>query len=285
MIQEPRSSLRPLLLGDLGHSLVILQVDLVAKGDFSSSKCACLLSHRPRLIAQPLGQRCLAPLKTQPMFSYLQALLVLTMLIQGLGQGQCFLRCCQVLQPVGDGFFAPPQADKHGDIFLGVPLRLSQIQVLLETPAPLQDVKPGIGKVICVNGTLSVPGPLLVYSPLEDPLEWRIIPAVESRRLRRIKCFIHAIVIEFRLPGSELISPLRSLLAGQVRTQDRFRPGGSAFTEEAADLTIPVLQVLPLAHVFFWDTPKYRNPLATLIRLYPSPSFLHRFPYPVPPLP
>jgi hypothetical protein len=104
-----------------------------------------------------------------------------------------------------------------------VPLRLSQVQVLLKAPAPLQDVKPGPGEFICVIGRLSVPGTLLGYSPLQDPLEWRIIPAVEGCRLRGIKCFIDAIGIEFCLPGCELISPLLSLLAAQIRTQDSFR--------------------------------------------------------------
>src|SRR5947209_15546332 len=126
MIQEASSSLRPLLPSDLGYPLVILQADLVAKGDFSCSECACFISCRPRLIAQPLCQRCLTSLKTQPVLSYLQALLVLAMLIQGLCQGQCFLRCCQVVPPIRDGFFNPPEAYQHGDIFHGVPLRLSQ---------------------------------------------------------------------------------------------------------------------------------------------------------------
>src|SRR5690242_17677528 len=117
-------------------------------------------------------------------------------------------------------------------------LRLSQVQVLLEAPAPLQDMKPRLGKVICVIGWLSVPGTLLSYSPLQDPLEWRIIPAVEGCCLRRVKRFIHAIVIKFRLPGGELISPLLSLLPRQVGTQDRFRPGGSKIAEKSAGLTI-----------------------------------------------
>src|SRR6266700_212024 len=213
------------------------------------------------------------------MFSNLQALLVLAVLIQGLCQGQCFLRCCQVLPPVRDSFFDSPQAHQHGDIFLGMSLRLSQVQVLLEAPAPLQDVQPGLGKVICVIGRLSVPGPLLGYSPLQDPLEWRMIPAVECRRLRRIKCFIDAIVIEFCLPGGELIGPLLSLLVGQVRTQDRFRPGGSEITEKTAGLAIRVVKVLPLAHIFFCDGLKDSERLLTIVRFDQCPGLLDELSY------
>src|SRR6266487_5046243 len=209
------------------------------------------------------------------MFSNLQALLVLAVLIQGLCQGQCFLRCCQVLSPVRDSFFDSPQAHQHGDIFLGMSLRLSQVQILLEAFAPLQDVKPGLGQVICVIGRFSVPGTLLGYSPLQDPLEWRIIPAVEGRRLRRIKCFIYAIVIEFCLPGRALISPSLSLLAGQVRTQDRFRPGSSEITEEPASFAIRVVEILPIAHVFFCDGLKDSERLLTIVRFDKRPGLLN----------
>src|SRR2546421_11108707 len=71
MIKERISSFRPLLPGDLNDLKVILQAYLIAKGHFSSSECACLLSHRQCLVPQPLGQGCPGSLESQPMFSHL----------------------------------------------------------------------------------------------------------------------------------------------------------------------------------------------------------------------
>ncbi len=48
--------------------------------------------------------------------------------------------------------------------------------------------------------------------PLKDTLEWRVVPAVEGRCLWHVKRLIDAVVIEFFLPGCELVSPLQAFL-------------------------------------------------------------------------
>src|SRR5579864_1932942 len=137
-----------------------------------------------------------------------------------------------------------------------MPLRLSQVQIFLPASAPFQDVQPGLGEIIGIIGGLSIPGSLLGYSTLQYTLEGRIVPAIECCRLRCIKGFIDAVVIEFFLPCRDLVSPALSLLTGQVRTQDRLRPGRCEITKKPAGLAVRVIHVLPLALVFFRDSLK-----------------------------
>src|SRR6266567_2879568 len=164
------------------------------------------------------------------------------MLIEGPGQGQCFLGRCQVLLSIRDGFFYASQAHQHGDIFLGLSLRLSQVEIFLPASAALQDVEPG-------------------------------------RCLRRVKGLIDAVVIEFLLPGSQPVSPLLSLLSGQVCTQNRFRPGCPEITEKPACLAIRVVQVFPLAQVFSCDGLKYSERLAPIVSLDQLPGLIDELSY------
>src|SRR5215469_6423578 len=158
-------------------------------------------------------------------------------------------------------------------------LRLSQVQVLLQASTPFQDVEPGLDQVVSIIGSFPLPGSLLRNRPLQHALARRIVPAVEGRCLRRVKRFIDAIVIKFRLPGGELISPLLLLLAGQVRTQDRFCPGRSEVAEKSAGFAIRVVQVLPLAHVFFCNGLEDRERLATIVCFDQRPGLFDELSY------
>src|SRR5437764_2407298 len=201
------------------------------------------------------------------------------MLIECPGQGQCFRGRCQVLLSIRDGFFYPSQAHQHGDIFPGMSLRLSQVEIFLPAPAPLQDVEPGLCQIIGIIWSFTLPGSLFGNGALQNALERGIVPAVEGRSLRRVKGLIDAVVIEFLLPGSQLVSPLLSLLAGQVSTQNRFRPGCPEITEKPACLAIRVVQVFPLAQVFSCDGLKYSERLAAIVSLDQLPRLIDELSY------
>src|SRR2546430_15209597 len=100
------------------------------------------------------------------------------------------------------------------------------------------------------------------------------VPAVKCRCLCCIKRLVDAVIIEFLLPGCKLVSPSLSLLAGQIRAQYRFCPGGSQVTEKTAGLAIRVVQVFPLAHIFFRDPLKDRERLAPIVCLNQRPGFI-----------
>src|SRR5947209_6303161 len=122
------------------------------------------------------------------------------MLIQCLCQGQCFLGGCQEFQSMRNRLFYTSEVYQHGHILLPMSLRLSQVQVLLKATPPFQNVQPGLGESICINGRFTLPG-----SPgniaLQHALEWWIVPAVESCRLWCIKRFIYTVVLKLLLPG------------------------------------------------------------------------------------
>src|SRR3989440_3757279 len=201
------------------------------------------------------------------------------MLIEGPGQGQCFLGRCQVLLSIRDGFSSASQAHQHGDIFLGLSLRLSQVEIFLPAAAALQDVEPGLCQIIGIIWSFTLPGSLFGNGALQNALEWGIVPAVEGRGLRRVKGLIDAVFIEFLLPGSKLVSPLLSLLAGQVCTQYRFRPGCPEITEKPACLAIRVVQAFPLAQIFSCNGLKYSERLAPIVSLDQLPRLIDEFSY------
>ena len=81
------------------------------------------------------------------------------------------------------------------------------------------------------------------------------------------------------MPASQLVGPLLSLLAGQVRTQNRFRPGYPEIVEKPACLAIRVVQVFPLAQVFSCDGLKYSERLAPIVSLDQRPGLIDELSY------